>query len=60
MAKAPVAVAKNKKGQEKKEYPKLVKTKNGKVRVNSEEEEDAIKDKLSDSDTDKPAGWAKK
>lgn len=41
MAKAPLV---NKRGEEKFEYPKLVKTAKGKVRVNNADEEAALED----------------
>lgn len=54
MAKAPVTVAKNKKGKDKAEYPKLVPTAKGKVRVNSAEEEAAL-----DAPAIETKGWKK-
>ncbi len=60
MAKAPVTPKLvNKKGGEKKEYPKLVKTSSGKVLVQNAEEEAAVENKIEDADK-KPAGWLKK
>ena len=51
-------MAKNHKGEDIKEYPKLVKTETGKVLVKNKKEEDALP-KLEEKKEEKPVGWGR-